>query len=354
VPEFVRAPVIDRGRSLSWLGFLALAIGAAAPDAIADTTPAERARMLMGTLCTARFACGDTVRSAAAATRSLDEIARLEPVMSSWSTTSELSALNAHAADTTVRCSPDLHAVLASALAAARLTDGAFDPTIEPLNRVWDMRGDGRVPANAELRDALRLVGWRHVRFDSVAHTVRFAQRGMGIDLGGIGKGYALERALAASGDCDDAFLNFGGEILAIGPARDIGIADPRDRLRPALSLSITSAAVSTSSQNERGVEIEGRHHGHILDPRTGRPVPGRASVTVVLTPRNGATPPAAMADALSTALLVMGRDRAGAFARRHRIGVVWLEPTTGPLNAWVWNLSTVRAAPGAIVVIHT
>src|SRR6185503_18919170 len=114
-------------------------------------------------------------------------------------------------------------------------------------------------------------------------------------------------------------------------------------RFEPAVALQVGDASVSTSGQSERGFEAGGVRYGHILDPRTGRPVPTAAAVTVVCRS-------ATRADALSTALLVMGRARAEAFARAHGIGVLWLEPEGRAVRAWSWNLPGARSAPGAHV----
>jgi thiamine biosynthesis lipoprotein len=164
----------------------------------------------------------------------------------------------------------------------------------------------------------------------------------MGVDLGGIGKGYALDRAAAVlrRGGIERALLDFGGETLSLG-GWDVMVAHPERRLTPCARLAARDVAVSTSGQSETGIEAGGRRHGHVLDPATGAPIPTRASVTVVAAS-------ATEADALSTALLVMGRARAAEFATRHpELGVLWLEPGNRRVRAWKWNLSTAAALPG-------
>ena len=235
--------------------------------------------------------------------------------MSSWREDSELSRVNRDAAGPNgAACSRDLADAVALALESARETNGAFDPSIEPLNGAWDLRGRGRVPSKADCERARARVGWTCVHLDRVAGTVRFERAGMGLDLGGIGKGIALDRArdmLRARGVARGV-INFGGEVLSYGGTHPIDVADPADRMRPAVTLTVADAAVSTSAQSERGVDVRGVHYGHILDPRTGRPVATRASVTVVARS-------AAEADARSTALLVMGREERSASRRRTR-----------------------------------
>lgn len=305
----------------------------------------ERARVLMGTTCTVIAEGGDSLWTAKAVDDAFQEIDRLEGVLSSWREDSELSRLNATGPEQRIPCSPDLFTVLDSSLAIARLTDGAFDPTIEPLNRAWDLRGAGRVPESGELAEARERVGWPNVQTEPTLRTVRFRKDGMGLDFGGIGKGYALDRAAELLRDrgVKRALLNFGGELVGTsdGEAWVIQIADPADRMRPVVKLILKRGAVSTSGQGERFVTVNGRTYGHILDPRQGRPLDTRATVTVVA--RSGT-----LADGFSTALLVMGREKAQAFVADHReIGALWLEPTVEGIRAWAWNLPTIAGEPG-------
>jgi len=167
----------------------------------------------------------------------------------------------------------------------------------------------------------------------------------MGLDFGGIGKGYALDRAadLLRARGVRRAQLNFGGELLGFtdGEPFEIRIADPADRLRPALRLELRAGAVSTSGQGERHVTVGGHRYGHILDPRSGLPLETHATATVVAAS-------ATLADGLSTALLVMGRQRARAFAAANpAIGAVWLERRGAEISAWRWNLPALTAESG-------
>ncbi len=304
----------------------------------------ERGRYLMGTLCSATVELADTSRAGPVLERALDAIARLEPVMSSWRTDSELARFHA-AADSGFICSPELFDALVAARAWAESTGGAFDPTIEPVNRIWDIRGKGRLPGPHERAAARALVGWRALELEPATRRARFTRPGMGVDLGGIGKGLALDRAIDAlhADSVSRALINFGGQLAALGnwPAT---IADPRHRLRPAFRVNVRNASLSTSAQGESGITVAGRHRGHILDPRTAEPVEFSGSVSVLANS-------AMVADALSTALLVMGRERAREFvAGRTDIGVLWIETARGTLRAWKWNLSDVDAAPGVRV----
>lgn len=340
-----------RGRGLNRLhGIIAtVVLGAAA----AATPPGhgavvERARWLMGTLCTAEIDAADTAAGAAAAEAAFAEIARLEGLLSSWRDDSEIARLNALGAGESLRCSPATYEVLVAARSLAEVTAGAFDPTIEPLVRAWDLRGRGRVPGEDELAAALARVGWDRLRLGEDGLAAGFDTPGMAVDLGGIGKGFALDHAFAAleARGVRRARFNFGGEICAIsdGAPWPVTVADPADRLRPVIAFELEEGAVSTSGQSERSFRAKGRDFGHVLDPRTGWPVAHSGSVTVV-------AGSATQADALSTALLVMGRAAGEAFARAHpEIGVLWLEPAGGRVLAWGWNLPATRDVEGAVV----
>jgi thiamine biosynthesis lipoprotein len=281
----------------------------------------------------------DSTAAGSALERALDRIDGLEAVMSNWRADSELSALNAAGSDGH-RCTADLYAVLDSARTFAELTGGAFDPTIEPLNLAFDMRGVGRKPNPDQLEASRALVAWQELWLDAATSSARLARPGMAVDLGGIGKGFALDRAADTliRFPVRRALFNFGGEVLAIGNWH-VTVAHPEDRLRPVLRLAVDDAAVSTSAQSERFTTVGGRRQGHILDPRTGMPVVFAGSVTVV-------AGSATRADAISTALLVMGRDAARRWASHHReIGVLWIEPNGQDLAVWKWNLADVEAS---------
>ena len=231
----------------------------------------------MGTFCQieARGSRADD-----AVTAAFDEIDRWDRVLSLYKKESELNALNASAGKGAFRASPGLYAATEAALRLAKATGGAFDPTVLPVIR--------RGPA------ALALVGWEKVRLDAAARSIELPAAGMGLDFGGIGKGWALDRAaevLAAHGVAR-AFMNFGGQILAIGKPED---ADDWSVIVPGLTepLRVRGESVSTSGDEERP--------GHIVSPFDGRPVRRETNATAVLA---GATE----ADAWSTALYVLGK----------------------------------------------
>jgi thiamine biosynthesis lipoprotein len=306
----------------------------------------ERSRLLMGTMCTVHVEAFDTTSAAAAVERTFADIARLDSLLSPWRAESDLSRLNGLPGQNRRPVLPELYDLLELSLGLAEETDGAFDPSLDPLIRAWDLRGGGRVPDRAVLSTARERSGWRKVQLDRTLTAVRFQSDSMGVDLDGITRGWALDRAARILRDAfvKRARVDLGGRVLVMSDGEPFGIeiADPADRLRPVVSLVARNTTISTASQSERGFEVAGRRYGHVLDPATGEPVPSTASCTVV-------TGLGARADALSIALLVMGREKAWRWLEgRQDLGVLWLEPAGGEVRAWRWDLPAAQALTGA------
>jgi thiamine biosynthesis lipoprotein len=295
-------------RRAAVLAFLAAAGAAHAGDGARFTA---RAELVMGSVARIDVpdgATNDAFEAAFAALR------RVDAGMSLYRPESALVRVNARAATRAARVDEELFGLLARARELSRLTDGAFDVTVLPLLRAWGAYpglahvGSGRVDA----------VGWRGLRLDPGARTVAFARAGMGVDLGGIAKGFGLDRAraaLAAAG-VRRATIDLGGNLALLGAGPDgawrIAVRDPAsaDGVLGVLAIA-ADAAVSTSGNYARDFGAEGwRAPSHVYDPRTGRPVGGDVAVTVW-------APDATTADALSTALLVLGPESAPAVLAR-------------------------------------
>lgn len=262
----------------------------------------------------------------------------MEDRLSSWRPDSELGRLNCMPPGQPFLASARLFDLLRQVRRWQARTGGAFDPGIGSLVDAWDLRGVGRRPSPDELHSALRQSGLTAFRFDDEARTVVRRYPGSWLTAGGFGKGAALRaarRALAADG-VSSALLDFGGQLLAMGrpPGATgwiVGVADPTVRDRPVAFLLLSDRSASTSGDSERFVEVAGERLGHILDPRTGRPTRAWGSVTVV------ARDPM-VADMLSTALFVMGPDRALIWGERHPgYGVLVLESKGTEITAR-WN----------------
>jgi FAD:protein FMN transferase len=219
--------------------------------------------------------------------------------------------------------------VLAYALRIARESDGAFDPTVSPLMVCWGLRGGNTPPAlppgEAEIRAALQRVGWRHLQLSprasaEEAPTLRMDAPGMQLDLGGIAKGYAVDLAYQTlrKRGATDFLINLAGNMRGHGRPEAsrsgwrVGIRNPFESEAWLGTLLLADGeGIATSGSYERYIVIRDRRHGHILDPRTGQPVAGMISVTVV-------APSAMEADALSTALFVLGAEQRHALLLSH------------------------------------
>lgn len=286
--------------------------------------PLHREVAAMGTTLRAAVCAQSFEHGLALSEAGFAEVRRLEDVLSSWTLTSEVGRINGGPGHGRLGLSAELYGLLAEVGDWVRETNGAFDPAVGALVDAWQLRSGGRVPTAPELEKALRLTGWRHLQLCDSQTIVRGPQ-GWWLDTGGFGKGAAL-RSLAAMlrrSGVRNAEFDFGGQLLILGAPRQIMVADPRDRERAAMRLRVQDVSVSTSSQSERA--------NHILDPRTGRPVPAWGSVTVVAAD-------AMTADVLSTALFVMGPRAALEWARgRSDIGVLILENTSNQPRA-TWN----------------
>lgn len=269
----------------------------------------------MGTVLAVAVAAPTRDAGLDASERAIREIQRVEDLLTTWRD-SPLSRLDAAPVGAEAPLDEELAGLLATTFAWSARTDRAFDPTVMPLVRAWDLRGAGRIPSPEELSAAHGATGTGHFRFAVDGRSVARLDARAGIEEGAWGKGYALDRAAERLGDAG-AFIDLGGQVLARGQddaGRDwsVGIADPRRRDRPVLALRLSNASASTSGDSERSRFVAGRRIGHLLDPRTGEPAEDFGSVTVI-------APSALDADILSTAFFVLGPDAGLALSERLR-----------------------------------
>ncbi len=325
-------------RRLAALAALALVLAAAAaPNTKRTVTYAMRT---MGTYAHVMIVSADSAADAPKARAAQTVLARVDSLMSNWTTTSEVARLNRVAGRETTIVEPEVAVVIDSSLALWRASDGAFDFTVEPLMRAWGFLGGTRhLPTDAEARDAFARVGAGRVHFDRAHRTLHFDDERTRIDLGGIAKGYAVDvaaRALSESG-VTDALVDLTGNMFALGhpPGTDhwrIGVRDPRDRMTHFARLALyPNDAISTSGKYEQFVAANGRTYGHIMDPRTGRPAEGLISVTIVS--RSALT-----CDMWDTPLFVLGpaAARAKAKARDDFAAVLVAPGANGVDTVWV------------------
>jgi len=277
-------------------------------------------------------------RLEAAAEAAFEEARRLDRLLSHYRAQSDVSEINRLAAQRPVKVTPEMFRLLEACLEYSRASEGAFDITVGPLIRLWGFfKGDGRVPGRAEVAPALANVGYRRLRLDAEARTVRFEHPGMALDLGGIGKGYAVDRMIETlrENGISQALLSAGGSsIYGLGsPGAETGgwpvkIRDPRNSSRTAEELRLKDASLSTSGSYEKFFVAEGRVYSHIMDPRTGYPAQGVLAVSVV-------APRTIDSEAWTKPFFVLGRQ----WTARHTpkdMRVYFCEDKAGTLCAWL------------------
>ncbi len=286
----------------------------------APGAPLRRSQLLMGTTLTITLDAPDDGAFQAC----FDEVRRLEGLLSDWDERSELSALNrsgAHAVG------PELEELLGRSLEIAGQSQGAFDPSVGPLVVLWrTARSSAVLPACADLERARVLVGWQRIELDRAAHAARLVRPGMALDLGGIGKGYALDQAAAilrARGSAR-ALLDFGGQLLALAAPQGrsgwpVRVRDPRGGEQPLYELELCNRSLSTTSDDQQGLVLGGKRYSHVIDPRSGAPVEGRLAACVL-------APDGTRADAWSTALYVLGAESGLALAEKAGLAALVLE----------------------------
>jgi thiamine biosynthesis lipoprotein len=266
--------------------------------------------------------------------QAFQEVDRLDNLMSHYKPDSEVCTINREACRQPVVVTHELFNLLQESFRYSEETGGAFDITVGPLMKSWGFfRGWGRLPAQAELEQALHRIGYQHVRLDAATRTLAFDQAGIELDLGAIGKGYAVDRAVetlrAAGVTC--ALISSGtSSIYALGspPGEngwEISVCDPIDRRKQACSLRLQDLSISISGDYEQSFVLGGKLYTHILNPRTGRPVENML-MTVVVAASNTAS------DALSTAFFVAGIERGRAFLERHpNLHAIFYRPGGSP-----------------------
>jgi thiamine biosynthesis lipoprotein len=272
----------------------------------------------------------DQTRLRAAGEEALREIQNLEDRLSLYKPASEIARINLRATHEPVRVTPEVFRLLEWARALHGETEGAFDPTIGPLVRCWGfMSGKGRLPSPAELEQARARVGMQFVELDDQEWTVRFQRPGMMLDLGAVGKGYAIEKAaeLLREAGVAHALLHGGtSTVYALGPtpegkpweiALEIPALKEGEAVRRLGRVALRDEALSVSAVWGRHFREAERLRGHVLDPRTGYPV-DHALMTAL------AMPSATETDALSTGMLTLGPDGLPHLLK-HRPDLRWL-----------------------------
>jgi thiamine biosynthesis lipoprotein len=236
------------------------------------------------------------------------EIARIDNLMSTYIEDSEMSEINRSAAAGPVEVGEELFTLILRSLDISLLTRGAFDVTYDSVGQHYDFR-EGRRPDEDTISQELPRLNYRFVEPNKVDSTIRFAEEGVRINLGGIAKGYAVERGIIVLREfgVSHARVTAGGDTRLLGDRRGqpwmVGVQNPRDQEQLAVTIPLENEAISTSGDYERFFVEDGERYHHIIEPSTGQPAGEVRSTTII-------GPDAVLTDALSTAVFVMGVDQ--------------------------------------------
>jgi thiamine biosynthesis lipoprotein len=265
------------------------------------------ARPMMGTEVSVYLWSNDPETGLAALEAVFQEADRIDHLMSTYKDDSEISKINRTAAESPVVVGHELYQLIARALEISVLTQGAFDITYDSVGQHYDFRERQR-PDDETVVSELENIDYRYVELDDQSASIRFLQDGVRINLGGIAKGYVVERGIdiLRTRGIENAIVTAGGDSRLLGDRRGrpwmVGIRDPRKDGEVAISVPLQDEAISTSGDYERFFDEDGVRYHHIIQPGTGMPASGVHSATVF-------GPDAITTDALSTSVFVMGVD---------------------------------------------
>ncbi|MDB4958216.1 MAG: ApbE family lipoprotein [Myxococcales bacterium] len=287
----------------------------------------------MGTTVSVWFWTDKEPEAAKAAADVFAEMKRLDQEMTTWTTTSEVSKINAAAGGKPVPVSEETYAVIERAVDISKRSSGVFDITVQAFHGLWkfDEDMDGTLPDPAEVKKRLKMIGWKDIVLDKKKKTVFLKRKGMAITLGGIAKGYAVDKCveLIKAKGFTDFMVQAGGDMYIAGKKdKDpwiVGIRDPRSPSdHPAMfaTAPIENHSFSTSGDYERGFVKNGVRYHHILDPRTGQPATASRSVTI-------RAKDAFTADAWSKVMFIYGPKKGLELIKANKLedfDVVWID----------------------------
>ena len=239
----------------------------------------------------------------------INEIKRIEALLTTFNEESETNYINRYAGIKPVQVSNEVFQLIKRSLNISHITDGAFDISYGSLDKkFWNFdKNMTALPDAVRAKERVRLINYRNILLDEATHSVLLREKGMRIGFGGIGKGYAAEKAkeLLIKNGVKNGLINASGDLAAWGIQANnkpwvIGISNPDFPAATIASLNISNKAVATSGNYEKYVIIEGKKYSHTIDPKTGFPVSGIKSTTVI-------APHAEIADALATPVTIMG-----------------------------------------------
>jgi len=315
---------------------LAVVVAALALARVASAAPDPDRKFVyngqaMGTVVSVFIWADDEAKAAKGAEDVFTEMKRLDGVMTTWTPDSEVSRVNTAAGQKPVVVSDETFAVIARAVDVSKRSGGVFDISVGAFKGLWkfDQDMDGTLPDPADVKKRLANIGWKNIVLDKKKHTVFLKKKGMSITLGGIAKGYAVDKCVELLHK--EGFTNFmvqaGGDMYVAGKKGSepwiVGIRDPRGPHDSMFAIApVEDHSFSTSGDYERGFVKDGIRYHHILDPRTGQPAHASRSVTV-------RAKDAFTADAWSKVLFILGWEESQKLIAREKLTdfeVVWVD----------------------------
>lgn len=268
----------------------------------------KRTLKLMGSRFDITVVAKDSVEGNSFINLAVEEIKRIETLISSWDPNSQTSAINANAGIQVTTVDEELYTLIGRCLEISKLTDGAFDISYASMDRIWKYDGSmTAMPSEEKIKASVAKVGHKNIVLDPENFTVFLKLKGMKIGFGAIGKGYAADKAqaLLKQKGVSGGIINASGDLNAWGKQFNgtdwmVAITNPLNKEKVFSWLPVQNSAVVTSGNYEKHVEFDGIQYSHIIDPRTGYPSSGISSVSIF-------TKSAELADALSTSVFVMG-----------------------------------------------
>jgi thiamine biosynthesis lipoprotein len=280
----------------------------------------------------------DAARTRKTFDAAIAEIKRIEALMTTWTPDSEVSRINAAAGKSAVAVSPEVFSIVKESIHAAEISEGTFDITFHTLHGLWkfDQDLDPHPPKEADVKARLPFVSWKNIQLDEAAKTVKLTKEKTQIGLGGIAKGYAVDKAVKVLEDAGltSFFVQAGGDLFARGRKPDgsawtAGIRDPRsdDEKKWFARIGISDHAFSTAGDYERSYITDGKRYHHIIDPRTGMPATASRSVTIW-------APTALVADEIDDAVFILGPEKGIALVESiEGVGAVIVDAKN---NVWI------------------
>lgn len=252
----------------------------------------------------------DTVEGNYFIQKAIDEVKRIEHLISDWIPTTQISQVNQNAGITTVRVDQEVFQLIERAIKISKLTNGAFDISYASMDKIWKFDGSMKeMPTEEAIKNSVAKVGYQNIILNEKESTIFLKNKGMKLGLGGIGQGYIADKikALLIESGCKSGIVNVSGDIFAWGKQPDgkpwtVAIVNPINKNKVFATFPLEDSAVETSGSYEKYVTFNGKRYSHIIDPRTGYPAAGIVSVSVFAKTTE-------VADALATGVFVLGVD---------------------------------------------